>query len=330
MKKFFLIFIIVLISFIIADRILYFLKPSVYRYSDKLGWEIKKNYEIKLNQADYYSQKYQVDYSTDEFGARTLGNKINSDYSILVIGDSFTMDPYTSNSLSWFGIFKDKIERKINKKTIIYAIGGGGYGTNQQYLKTIKFLKDSNLNPDMVLLQFCVNDFMNNSYDWEVKSENYNQYLRRPYLNNNNHFFFHTTFLSKIVRSEIFSYFTSPNYIFMIAGILKQRYFSEEIDFQIKKESIKTTLILIKKLGKLFNTKNFYIFNCKEGSTYPENNWYEVLQETNEIILKNPSLKMKEISKTKPIFFKDGGHYNELGNQYLGNFVFLEVEKYLK
>ena len=43
-----------------------------------------------------------------------------------------------------------------------------------------KFLKQSGYKPNLVILQFCVNDFMNNSYEWDL-TENFNQFLRRPF-----------------------------------------------------------------------------------------------------------------------------------------------------
>ena len=87
-----------------------------------------------------YGEKYKIDYETDENGARTSGNK-NAKYSVLVIGDSFTIDAHTSNDLSWFGQLRLNLEKTLNREILIYAIGGGGYGTNQQYIKTKDFLE---------------------------------------------------------------------------------------------------------------------------------------------------------------------------------------------
>ena len=40
-------------------------------------------------------------------------------------------------------------------------------------------------------------------------------------------------------------------------------------------------------------------------------------------------MNMKKLEKTENIFFRDGGHYNELGNRFLGNFVYLEIKDLL-
>lgn len=329
MKKILLVLFILGLIFFVLDRFLNFLKPSVYKYSKNLGWETKENYQRSFKEVDKYGNEYQVNYETDNFGARILPSK-NSEYFILVIGDSFTMDPHTSNLNSWFGIVKSKLENEIDKNISLFAIGGGGYGTNQQYLKTKKFLQSSKIKPDMVILQFCVNDFMNNSYSWEKDTENFNQSFRRPYYFHGDHLFFHKSLTSRIIRNEYFSYLKSPNYFLLIAGIIKRKYFNNEIDYRIKYDSTNITLDLIKKLRNLFVTEDFYIFNCKDGSDYPENEWYEILNQSNFIIFKSPSEKMKKLEKLENIFFRDGGHYNEIGNRYLGDFVYLEIKKYLK
>ena len=36
-----------------------------------------------------------------------------------------------------------------------------------------------------------------------------------------------------------------------------------------------------------------------------------------------------KFQKLKKIFFKDGGHYNELGNKYIGDFISNELNKEL-
>ena len=121
MKKTLFLFLTLIIIFFFLDRLLYFLKPTVYKYSRNLGWETKENYRNIFTEFDNYGYKYEVDYETDSFGARILLSD-NSEYTILVIGDSFTMDPHTSNRLSWFGIVKSKLEKELNKKIVLWFI----------------------------------------------------------------------------------------------------------------------------------------------------------------------------------------------------------------
>ena len=54
-----------------------------------------------------------------------------------------------------------------------------GWGTYQSLLLARDLSKI--LKPDMFILQFCHNDYMNNLYEWERHSLHRNQFFRRPY-----------------------------------------------------------------------------------------------------------------------------------------------------
>jgi len=326
-KNLFKILLFPFLLFVLFEIFLHAFKPSVYEYSKTLGWEVKKNYKKKFSFVDYYDQTYDGIYETNEYGARQIGD-LRADIKILAIGDSFTMDPHTGNETSWFGVLKDGLEKKYKKSFLVSAIGGGGYGTNQQYLFTKKFLKESKLKPDIVILQFCVNDFMNNSYLWETNTENYNQFLRRPFFYQNNHYFYQESLIGKIFRTEFLSKFKTPNYFFLILSIIKQKYFLNEINKNILDNSINITQYLLIKLKNLFKAKNIYAFNCKDTSSYPEIGWISVLDSSGYKVLKNPSSNLKKLSLNEKIFFRDGGHYNELGNKIIGDAILEEITKY--
>jgi lysophospholipase L1-like esterase len=324
MKKiYFTIYILVLIVFIL-EIFLQFKKPSVYEFSRVMGWVTKKNFTKNFKLTDFYGNKYEGLYKTNTFGAREVGHP-DSKKKILVIGDSFTMDAHTGNSSSWFGILHKGLENEYGKNFTISAIGGGGYGTNQQYLIADQFMKQSNFDPDLVILQFCINDFMNNSHEWESQTSNYGQFLRRPYYVSNNHLFYHNFFLTEIVRSKIFSKLKLPNYLILLYSIFDERYSTTLIDKSIKDKSVLLTQELLVKLKNIFKTDYVYAFNCKESNIYPENAWSKTLNESGFITFQAPSKNLKMIENTVKIFFRDGGHYNELGNKVMGEEILFEI-----
>ena len=63
-----------------------------------------------------------------------------------------------------------------------------------------KEIKDI-LNPDLIILQFCSNDFYNNSYEWESSGITRNQYVRRPYLVNNK-IYYHRCYTQSFDKSS--------------------------------------------------------------------------------------------------------------------------------
>lgn len=62
----------------------------------------------------------------------------------------------------------------------VFAIGGGGYGTLQELMVLRKYVDI--IDPDYFVLQFCTNDFSNNSLELEAPSIVRNQNNMRPYL----------------------------------------------------------------------------------------------------------------------------------------------------
>ena len=61
----------------------------------------------------------------------------------------------------------------------VLAGGTGGWGTYQELLLSERLART--IKPNLFVLQFCSNDFQNNSYEWETKTIVRGQYMRRPY-----------------------------------------------------------------------------------------------------------------------------------------------------
>jgi hypothetical protein len=145
-----------------------------YALDDELGWIPEKNYQIIKTEKDAAGITHKTEfYSTNEYGFREYGD-LNGKLKILVIGDSFTGDNYTSDNDAYF---------KIAGRTLgaeIFAVGAGGYGTFQEYLLLKKFVNI--IEPNILVLQFSPNDFGNNCINAERNTIVRNQSLLRPYL----------------------------------------------------------------------------------------------------------------------------------------------------
>ena len=63
---------------------------------------------------------------------------------------------------------KKKLENELNIKINIFASGGGGYSSTQEYLAFKQAIQS--VKPDFLILQFCINDFQNNLLEWEKKN----------------------------------------------------------------------------------------------------------------------------------------------------------------
>ena len=311
-------------------------KPPINQSDKLLGWKLKPNLSYDFNQKNLIGEKYNVHFITNERGSRFYGNLKNSDIKILVLGDSMTNGPYSSNVDAWFSVFAKNIEKKFNKNVYVESIGSGGYGTFQQYLLTKKIKKY--IKPDFIILQFCDNDFYNNTFEWEKKGLARNQFNRRPYLIDNK-IFYHDSYLSYFYNSSLyenlrilnrFDWFLSLsqsliNNFFNIERGLRDKSNNQEL-LDLKKKSILVTDVLFSKLRNLFPEKKIYIFNmCNSKLTekFPFNSWKDLSEKNNFITLDF----MKNISFIRENYYKDTAHFNATGNKIIGNELFKYIIK---
>ena len=149
---------------------------------------------------DYKGNLYNAEFKTNELSLRYNENLLNyNDLDILVIGDSFTADPYSSNELMWYSILAKELSSHFDIKIKVLAGGGGGYSNTQELILTNKLKKV--LNPKIFILQFCTNDWGSNLYEIE-KESSYNQFIYRPFISKDGKFYFHQSIMGKILRNK--------------------------------------------------------------------------------------------------------------------------------
>lgn len=145
--------------------------PNDRFISEYLGWQTTPNLSLHSNRRGYGK----IDYSTTRDGFRVFGDVNSSKRKIFVIGDSFTEAFSVSDGFTYYDYLKN------NADVEIFAYGAGGYGSLQEYMILEKYLDE--IKPDIILWQYCDNDFVNNSHQLEsVSSEN--NHMVRPYYQN--------------------------------------------------------------------------------------------------------------------------------------------------
>jgi lysophospholipase L1-like esterase len=151
------------------------MNPKVIALDDVQGWLPVKNYRYRGELLDAGGERYPVDIGTNADGYRTFGDMQPGDRKkVLFLGDSFTHAMQVSDDKTYYGLLQEALGIEA------FAFGVDGYGTLQEYLLLNSIMDD--LRPDIVVLQFCPNDFINNLYDLELQSAHNNNGLRRPYL----------------------------------------------------------------------------------------------------------------------------------------------------
>ena len=93
---------------------------------------------------------------------------------MLCIGDSFTFAKDVSQQETYYAVLQEKINAAV------FAYGADGYDSLQEYLILDKWLDV--IKPDVVVWQFCYNDFINNSLELTQQSAKNQCHVSQPYL----------------------------------------------------------------------------------------------------------------------------------------------------
>lgn len=160
--------------------------PYDSRIVDKdLGWITKEGYNYNTEWQDKYGVKYPLNLSFKQYGFRSWGDPNSSKKKILFVGDSYTQCVEVSDDKTYHSIINDSL-----KDVEVFAYGVAGYGTYQQLKLIDRYF--SIINPDVLVIQMCTNDYTDNYYPLEELS-NYKVNKRRPYLTKEGKEFYYTT-----------------------------------------------------------------------------------------------------------------------------------------
>jgi lysophospholipase L1-like esterase len=144
------------------------------RLDDELGWRCIANDARSEVVADAGGRPRAIRYTTGPHGFRAFGDTRSNRPRLLVLGDSFTQAVAVSDDETYYALLGKRLGVEV------FAYGAGGYGTLQEYMILDECVDE--LRPDVILWQFCTNDFINNDYELEYASQWDNNAMRRPYL----------------------------------------------------------------------------------------------------------------------------------------------------
>ncbi len=167
----------------LATRAWYFYKAhvnnqklfTIISLDDELGWRPTPDYSFSGELRDAGGNPYSVNISTDSEGFRIHGDPDEQQRrKVLFLGDSFTQAMHVSDDMTYFGLLGDELDVEV------FAYGVEGYGTLQQFMVLDRYVDA--IQPDVVIIQFCPNDIINNHPELERRSTLNRMGLERPYL----------------------------------------------------------------------------------------------------------------------------------------------------
>ena len=147
--------------------------PESRRLAGVIGWRPVANLLVERDLPAFGHVRYQ----TTRDGFRMYGNPSSSKVKVLVLGDSFTEGGTVSSGETYY----EQLSR-LRPDLEIFGIGGGGYGTLQEYLLLDEAVDE--IKPALVVVQMHPNDLINNSHALESRSTSDNNQLTRPYWEN--------------------------------------------------------------------------------------------------------------------------------------------------
>jgi len=328
MKAFFQNIILSLVTLIIVllacegmCRIYYYYTSGAQsmQLDDILGWDVVHNLQKVTDRVDFKNNKYKCTYTTDENGFRKFGNPNSNKPKVFFVGDSFTQAQDASDDSTYFSI----VAQRTNVE--VFAYGVGGFGSLQEMMILQKYI--AKIKPDLVVMQFTSNDFINNCYDLERRSNQRNNFLR-PYLNTNNAIVYH--FASNYTNLRTFAYKHS-RFMDLIFIRLNGYFFGKKDNFSIKdyKESFELTKLAYENVKKIclkegISVVSFMVDNVSldDGSNKEANLYHELMKQMSIEILAEVPISIEQAEKTgKCCKARDGWHWNNTGHKICGELL---------
>jgi hypothetical protein len=221
------------------------------------------------------------------------------------------------------------------KEYFVWAGGGGGWGSYQELLLLKRLLKQ--VKPDIFILQFCDNDFVNNHRQWESISIVRSQKYRRPYMDANGQTSFSNDWASAFWRNPVLGASRTFNFFDILTQIAQSKYYGgfgptlgNDVQANYTQESRVITQNIINAMRDELSGTPAYMVTCSANEV--NNDWLKIAKDAGFIPLPQGfdamhSLVQQDIAsmlQKKPFDQKgsylhaDGGHLNPRGNDAYG------------
>jgi len=292
-------------------------------FDKKLGWKTKANHQFQDSMKTLDGEPYSINYKTSKFGFREFGNIKTDKKKIFFVGDSFTQSAEVSNHHVFYNHLKNSLDVEI------FAFGVGMYGTYQEYLVVDQFI--DSIQPDLIVWQFCDNDFIDNYRPLALKCV-YKSNLTRPYLvNGKTKYQISLTLIDQLRRKS--------NLVYAISTIFKTepvtydgelRIFEEKKNFSEYNEAIKTTGAILK-LARERVPAEIPILGFNATAYEPQNSHLAEVCKNNNITFSTNFRKGLDASgKHSRLLTEDKTHWSEWGHKVVANALEDDIINLLK
>ena len=281
-----------------------------------LGWKATEHYQEALVEKTYGGALYQVRRSQAQYGFRRYGDVNARRPKMLVIGDSFTHATAVSDDRTYHALLSSLLDVEV------FAYGAGGYGTLQEFLILDRYF--DTIRPDVILWQYCVNDFINNDNELERLSRLNNNGWVRPYWRNGTIQLLSPKESSIQVRDWINHH--SRFLYFIVTRLDRLRAIStrDTVEVDIEAEglrhpgfarSVRITDELMGRVRARVGTRPIMAFNCAQAEPY--NQAFRDISTHHGITYWEDVAPVVQAAadRGEDVYAADGGHWNERGHE---------------
>ncbi len=318
------------IIFLVGELVasMFYQPPAHYQKADvdsTFGWYTKSNDKQVGKQKDSAGNEYDVIYQTGKNGFREWGDVNSKKQKVFFLGDSYIQSVEVSNDKLFYNLLKDSLDIEV------FAFGQAGYGNWQQYMVLDKFLDI--IKPDVVVLQTCDNDFIDNYHQLELES-GYKVGLERPYLklDGTTEYYKPVPKAQRIIaKSKFLSYLAFKFNVLQqktnTAAVLAEKKIAEQKrGYHHFDQSVKISDKILEKFkARVPADVKFIGFSASLFN--PQLSEFQQLFKKHQIpFYSEPAQAIQKAQQQKQtVNSEDGYHWNEAGHQIIGN----EIRKIL-
>lgn len=158
----------------VKDRMKPLALPDYLVQDERLGWKAKPLFAFDGEAKDAAGVSRQISVRTDAHGFRAFGDTNSVHCKVLFIGDSFTLARDVSDSETYFELLRQQLGIEV------FAYGAEGFNTLQEYLVLDEWI--DKIQPNVVVLQLCRNDFIGNTLALTKKSCKNQCHVSQPFM----------------------------------------------------------------------------------------------------------------------------------------------------
>ncbi len=288
----------------------------------ELGWRATEHYEETLVEKTQTGRPYPVKRTQKQYGFRQFGDLYSNKPKFLVIGDSFTHATSVSDDRTYYAL----LSKILNVE--VFAYGVGGYGTLQEFLVFDRYIET--IRPDVILWQFCANDFINNDNELERLSLVNNNGWIRPYWQQGKVRHLSPKESSVQVREWInrrsrFLYFIVSRIDRLRAGSASKTV-ERDIEFEGMHHAgflraVSTTDELMGLVRKKVGNRPIMAFNCARAEPYDQA-FQEISTHHRIAYWADVAWAVQEAeNRGEDVYASDGSHWNERGHELIAESI---------